>query len=152
MIVKTLSSIIGSSSLHARRAWPGTHHYSSVACFTLRFAPVRHQFVIFDPIKFIGDARDVFAISDVRYFIMGRRCIVTSSFSFLWLLAPSHPPWYAITWKICVQSAPKCLAVFPTPFRNTMPNFRANGSAVAEKNGNGQTNTSSRKTHWTQKH
>ena len=42
-----------------------------------------------------------------------------------------------------VKWTPKWLAVFPISFQNTVSNFRANGSAVAEKNGNIQTNT-----HW----
>ena len=140
MIVKTLSSIIGSSSLHARRASPGTRQYSSVACFTLRFVPVRNQFVIFVPIKFIGDARDAFGYIWRQIFHQGCHCIVTSIVSLSnesW--APPNPLCYAITRKICIQSAPECLAVFPTPFRNTMTNFRANGSAVVEKNGNKHT-------------
>ena len=69
---------------------------------------------------------------------MSLYCYV-NSFTFQWELSPPNPLCYAITRKICIQSAPECLAVFPTPFRNTMTNFRANGSAVVEKNGNKHT-------------
>ena len=44
------------------------------------------------------------------------------------------PLYYAITRQKFNHQTPKKFHIFPASFRNTMPNFRANGSAVAEKN------------------
>ena len=51
------------------------------------------------------------------------------------------PLYYAITRQKFNHQTPKKFHIFPASFRNTMPNFRANGSAVAEKNADRHTYT-----------
>ena len=67
-----------------------------------------------------------------------RRYVVSLCFK-----PPCGPLNLAINRFLYIHQVPKCLAVFPTPYRRLTASFRTNGSAVAEKNGNGQTNK-----HW----
>ena len=73
------------------------------------------------------------------------RQIYNHTKSLYWLVSVSrqclltHPLYYAITQKLCIQWALKLLVVFSASFGNTMANFRVNCWVVAEKNADRQT-------------
>ena len=107
-----LLSIIYRPPLHTWQASPVVHRPSPV---TIRLSPV------------------------VRYYIKRSHCIVTSEVSLSYdSQAPQTP--LSCHNSVYILWSPKCLAVYPIPFQNTMPNLRTNGSAVSEKNCNKKAN------------
>ena len=155
-MLEYLTSVFHHLSPPTPRPSPGARHPAPITIdpspVTARLAPfpchpssIRLVWPIkfvFDASKSAMDARDGFDNIWRQIFNQASSLHCCVTFTFWWLPDPLRPPYYAITRKLCNHRTQKFILIsfrhyFETPWRN----FRANGSAVAEKNEDKHTHT-----------